>query len=75
MTVILQEFLPYDQSLHWRVHDAYFAQRGMAAWTSGDIPFFATSNYPIARQHARVLVEVFRNRETVDLEDLSALNE
>jgi Tfp pilus assembly protein PilF len=60
MQILVEDFVPYDRSVQWRIHDAYFAQRGVAAWKSGDIPYTATSNYPIARQHARLLTKVIR---------------
>jgi tetratricopeptide (TPR) repeat protein len=54
---------PYDESVLWRLHDAYFATCGAAAWTGGEIPHFATSNYAIARQHAALLLALVRELE------------
>jgi tetratricopeptide (TPR) repeat protein len=61
MEIVLEDFVPYDQSSLWRVHDAYYAQAGTAAWTGGAIPHFATSNYAIARQHARFVTALARD--------------
>lgn len=58
MLVPLEEFVPYDRSVRWTLHDAYYAASGEDAWSSGDIPFFATSNLGIARQHAELVVGV-----------------
>jgi tetratricopeptide (TPR) repeat protein len=54
--VLLEDFVPYDRSIQWRLHDAYFARRGIAAWTEGDVPYFSTGNYAVARQHALFLL-------------------
>jgi tetratricopeptide (TPR) repeat protein len=56
MRVMLEDFVPYDRSVQWRLHDAYFAACGSEAWTEGAIPQFASSNFAIARQHARLFV-------------------
>jgi tetratricopeptide (TPR) repeat protein len=60
LKLVLEDFVPYDESTAWRIHDAYFAERGIAAWTGGDIPFAGTSNSGVARQHARLFVELLR---------------
>jgi tetratricopeptide (TPR) repeat protein len=60
LKLVLEDFVPYDQSTAWRIHDAYFADRGIAAWTGGDIPFAGTSNSGVALQHARLFVELVR---------------
>lgn len=56
MQVTLEGLTPYDRSVQWRFHDAYFAQRGIAAWERGDIPHHSTNNYAVARQHAELLL-------------------
>jgi tetratricopeptide (TPR) repeat protein len=53
MNVTLQPAAPFDQSVLWRIHDAYFAARGIDAWNLGEVPFYATSSYVSATQHAR----------------------
>ncbi len=60
LELFLEDFVPYDESIAWRIHDAYYAERGIAAWTGGDIPFAGTNNSGIARQHARLFVELVR---------------
>jgi len=61
--LLLEDFVPYDKSLQWRLHDAYFANRGIAAWTAGDVPYFSTSNYAIARQHALFLIALVKQQD------------
>jgi tetratricopeptide (TPR) repeat protein len=58
MQVLLQPPTPFDQSLLWKFHDAYFASRGIAAWNNGDIPYYSTSNFATAHQHAGFLVDL-----------------
>lgn len=58
MRVPLEDFVPYERSVEWRVHDAYFANRGIAAWSEGEIPYFSTTNFALARQHADLLLAV-----------------
>ncbi len=59
MKTLIEPFTPYRRSVLWRIHEAYYAQRGIAAWSEGDIPFRATSNRGAARQCAEWLVERF----------------
>ncbi len=56
--VLLEDFTPYDRCLHWRIHDAYFAARGLSAWTQGEIPHLSTGNFALAQQHADLLCGV-----------------
>ncbi len=58
MQIALEDFVPFDQSLQWRIHDAYYASRGIAAWKEGALPYFGTGNYPAVRRDARLIVEV-----------------
>ncbi|HZS41259.1 MAG TPA: SAM-dependent methyltransferase [Polyangia bacterium] len=63
--ILVEESVRYDRSLAWRIHDAYFEQRGVRAWLAGEIPFLSTSNAAVARQHATFLaahVEGLRER-------------
>jgi hypothetical protein len=66
---LLEDFTPYDRSRLWALTPAYYARAGAAAWTSGKVPYLGTSNYPMALQHARVLVGLVR-----DLEEGAALS-
>ncbi len=56
MELTLEDFVPYDQSSLWRIHDSYFAGRGGAAWSQGEIPSMATSSYAMARQQAKLVL-------------------
>lgn len=56
MKVRIQENVPYDKSAYFDIHDAYFANRGIQAWAAGDIPYAATSNPALARQHAELFL-------------------
>lgn len=70
MLVTLQPPTPFDQSILWRIHDAYFAARGIDAWNQGEVPFYSTSNYATARQHAGFLTDLVMSQiEQGRLED------
>ncbi|MFO0744318.1 MAG: tetratricopeptide repeat protein [Myxococcota bacterium] len=58
MQVTLQPPTPFDHSLIWQIHDAYFAARGIDAWNQGEVPFYSTSNYGSATQHARFFADL-----------------
>jgi tetratricopeptide (TPR) repeat protein len=62
MNVTLQEATPFDRSVLWRIHDAYFASRGIDAWNLGEVPFYATSSFASATQHARFFTELVGER-------------
>jgi tetratricopeptide (TPR) repeat protein len=58
LQLILETWKPLDESAIWRLHDAYFAQRGVAAWHEGEVPSYSTSNYQAAIQHVDFFVRV-----------------
>lgn len=58
MPVEIQPPTPFDQSLLWRLHDAYFSARGIDAWNQGEVPYYSTSNYASAKQHAGFLTSL-----------------
>lgn len=63
MMLVLEAPTPFDTSIAWRLHNAYWAQRGPAAWQSGEVPFYSTSNSATARQHARLFAALVRDLE------------
>jgi tetratricopeptide (TPR) repeat protein len=62
MRVELEAPCPLDKSSIWRVHDAYFAERGLDAWREGEVPSYATSNYQAAMQHVAFMCEALAAR-------------
>src|SRR5689334_22469606 len=63
MNPVIEPPTPFDRSLLWELHHAYFAERGIGAWKAGDIPFFSTSNAAYATQHARLFQAHVRDLE------------
>jgi len=57
MKVTIEPWTPFHESLCWMLSDAYYARRGLDAWRDGEVPHDATTNYGMATQHARFLVE------------------
>lgn len=60
---LIEAFTPYNDSLMWRVHHAYFAQRGAAVWTEREIPSQGTSNSAQARLHVRLFMALVADLE------------
>lgn len=54
---------PFHTCVVWRLHDAYWAQRGPAAWQTGEVPFYSTSNGATARHHAGLLAALVDDLE------------
>lgn len=63
MYFTLEPATPFECSILWQLHHSYFAQRGIQAWREGDIPYFSTSNYAFARQHARFFAALVEDLE------------
>ena len=63
MDVILEPLTRYDHSFRYALHDAYFQNRGIGAWTDNEIPHEITTNIGTARQHVRVLLAHFLSHE------------
>jgi tetratricopeptide (TPR) repeat protein len=56
MKIRIQDPVPYEQSVQWQIQDAYFAERGVAAWYDGDLPYLATSSRAAAQQQVGFLL-------------------
>ncbi len=44
-----------SQSLLWRLQRIYYDRRGSTAWSTNEVPWFATSNACLARAYAQVI--------------------
>jgi SAM-dependent MidA family methyltransferase len=51
---VLEERRPFVDSLLWRVPREYYRDRGIRAWTSGDVPHYITNNPVVANAYARL---------------------
>jgi tetratricopeptide (TPR) repeat protein len=71
LNLVLEPLTPLDRSSLWRLHDAYFAQKGVAAWHDGEVPHYSTSNYQAAVSHVAHFVTVLasspRARDSKDI--------
>jgi len=63
VNVTIEPFHRYDQSFRYQLHDAYYAARGIRAWTENEIPHEITTNVGTARQHVRLLLAHFLSVE------------
>jgi hypothetical protein len=53
--VPLEEAVPLSESILWRIHSEYFETRGIAAWSSGDVPHRVTTSPVLARSYVRLV--------------------
>ncbi|MFO0747022.1 MAG: tetratricopeptide repeat protein [Myxococcota bacterium] len=67
MNPVIESATPFDRSILWELHHAYFANRGIEAWKAGEIPFFSTSNAAYATQHARLFQAHVKDLEAAGL--------
>jgi tetratricopeptide (TPR) repeat protein len=63
MQTKLQDFVPYSESLIWKIHNNYFQKKGAQAWLKGEVPYDITSNSCAAMQNAALVLEAVRNAE------------
>lgn len=54
--LLLEQEQPLSQSLLWQLGRNFYAQKGPAAWTSGVVPFYITSNPFIAHCYAQIVL-------------------
>jgi tetratricopeptide (TPR) repeat protein len=59
--VTLERDRRLSESLIWPLQREFYRRRGTAAWTSGELPWYVTSNSFIARAYARMLVGWLRD--------------
>jgi hypothetical protein len=59
--VTLERERRLSESLIWPLQREFYRRRGTAAWTSGELPWYVTSNAFIARAYARMVVGWLRD--------------
>lgn len=62
----------YDQSEIWDIHNDYFLNCGLKAWSKGEVPYTGISNYFEAYKKAAFFYESLKNLET-HLEEIKIL--
>lgn len=55
-----EEFFRFDRSPLWQIHENYFKEVGIRAWSSGEIPYSGISNYNEAFKKAKFLISNFK---------------
>ena len=63
MQIKLQDYVPYGESLIWKIHNNYFQKKGAHAWLNGEVPYDITSNSCAAMQNASLVLEAVKNAE------------
>lgn len=59
----IQDFVPYDESIKWKINQNYYQKKGASAWLEGEVPFDITSNACAAMQNASLVLEAVKNVE------------
>lgn len=52
----------FSRSLLWDLQQQYFALRGVAAWSRGEVPHYITSNPTIANSYAEIVFAFLRDQ-------------
>lgn len=60
----------FDKSDLWLLHDDYFLNTGLKAWSSGEVPYTGISNYFEAFKKAKFVVENLKGRELEEIKIL-----
>lgn len=61
--MLIQDFVRYDKSQLWDIHNDYFLSSGLKAWKSGEVPYTGISNYSEAYKKARLVIDNLGNRK------------
>ena len=59
--VLLERDRRLSESLIWPLQREFYRRQGTAAWTSGELPWYVTSNAYIARAYARMVLGWLRD--------------
>ena len=60
---VLEERQHFSRSLIWQLQNRYFAARGVAAWSLGEVPHYVTSNPTIANSYAEMVLAFWHDRK------------
>jgi tetratricopeptide (TPR) repeat protein len=58
---VVEENMPFEESLIWDLQRRYFDEMGMAAWQSGVVPHYATTNPRQANAYAEMVVALYKD--------------
>lgn len=67
--ITIQGFTRYDKSKIWSIHNDYFLNCGLKAWTKGEVPYTGVSNYNEALKKAKLVIENLKNIYNQDQND------
>jgi len=65
-TPVAEPWTRYEDSLQWRIHHAYYQQRGASAWLDHEIPYQSTSNIGAVQRHVRIFAALVAERPSDD---------
>ena len=58
-TVVIENDVRLSESVLWRISQNYYENRGVKAWSSGDVPYWITNSAHMARYYAELLWQFF----------------
>ena len=67
--VVLERDVRFSESMIWSLQRRYYADKGPAAWHSGEVPSYATCNTYIARSYVRVVLAYLRDARAAGILD------
>jgi len=51
----IEGFLPFSQSLIWKLNHQFYQEVGLEAWREGDVPYQLTSNSKVGKAYAEII--------------------
>ena len=54
---------PFSESSLWELQQNYFAQRGVNAWRSGQVPHYVSSNPRLANSYAEIVIALWQDQQ------------
>jgi tetratricopeptide (TPR) repeat protein len=60
---LLDRQRPFSQSVLWDLQRNYFSERGIGAWSKGEVPHYVTSNPTLANSYAEIVFACWRDQQ------------
>jgi hypothetical protein len=61
MGLVIAEPVPLSSSILWRLNDSYYQDRGVTAWSSGDVPYHSTTSAVLGATFASLVAAFARD--------------
>lgn len=67
---LIQRSTPFSESIIWNLNINYYQEKGIGAWTGGEVPHYITSNSTVGKTYSELIFALL-----CDLADKGKLNE